>query len=171
MDSVEELLRDKFYNLCLDKLEENYDVKENEDLEKLEKISCGIEKGLYENYGKDKTKYRKEARKIISNITITPNASNVRNRLYNNIWDPESIATMTPEQLYPELIEEQQRKILEDEQTIKEFNEQKLKTKSIYTCNKCRSNAVEYTQQQVRSSDEAMSVFCYCLNCGKRWKF
>ena len=43
--------------------------------------------------------------------------------------------------------------------------------KGAYQCGKCRSWRTTYTQRQVRSSDEPMSVFCLCENCGNRWRF
>lgn len=42
---------------------------------------------------------------------------------------------------------------------------------SIFTCGKCKSKKVVYTQVQTRSADEPMTTRCHCLNCDKRWKF
>ena len=78
---------------------------------------------------------------------------------------------MTSEELYPEIKEEDIRKIKEEEALIEKFNKLKLeKANSIYTCGKCKQNKVEYKQVQTRSADEGMSVFCTCLNCGNKWR-
>ena len=39
-----------------------------------------------------------------------------------------------------------------------------------FTCRKCKSKKCSYYQLQTRSSDEPMTTFVTCLNCGNRWK-
>ena len=39
-----------------------------------------------------------------------------------------------------------------------------------FTCSKCKSNKTSHYEKQTRSSDEPMTVFVQCLNCGKRWR-
>jgi len=41
---------------------------------------------------------------------------------------------------------------------------------SLFTCGRCKSEKTTSTQKQTRSADEPMTVFVFCLNCGKRWK-
>lgn len=41
---------------------------------------------------------------------------------------------------------------------------------SLFTCSRCKSIKTTSTQKQTRSADEPMTVFVFCLNCGKRWK-
>lgn len=38
------------------------------------------------------------------------------------------------------------------------------------TCRKCFSKKCSYYAMQTRSSDEPMTIFASCLECGKRWK-
>ena len=40
----------------------------------------------------------------------------------------------------------------------------------IYTCIKCKKNKTTSYQLQTRSSDEPMTTFTTCVNCGNRWK-
>lgn len=37
-------------------------------------------------------------------------------------------------------------------------------------CRRCQSTNTSYHQVQTRSSDEPMTVFLHCKDCGKRWK-
>lgn len=37
-------------------------------------------------------------------------------------------------------------------------------------CGKCRGTDIETNQRQTRGADEAMTTFCKCNKCGKRWK-
>lgn len=39
------------------------------------------------------------------------------------------------------------------------------------TCPKCKGRKIHRIEKQTRSADESATVFCYCSECGKRWKF
>lgn len=39
-----------------------------------------------------------------------------------------------------------------------------------FKCRKCFSKKCTYMMQQIRSSDEPMTIFVTCLDCGARWK-
>lgn len=41
----------------------------------------------------------------------------------------------------------------------------------ILKCGRCKSNKTEYSERQTRSADEPTTKFCYCHNCGHRWRF
>jgi transcription elongation factor S-II len=38
-------------------------------------------------------------------------------------------------------------------------------------CKKCGKANVTYNQVQTRSGDEPMTTFCFCNECGFRWRF
>lgn len=40
----------------------------------------------------------------------------------------------------------------------------------LYQCARCKSWRTDFTLLQTRSSDEPTTAFCFCSNCGKRWK-
>jgi transcription elongation factor S-II len=40
-----------------------------------------------------------------------------------------------------------------------------------FRCGRCKSTNTVHNEKQTRSSDEPMTVFVCCLNCGKRWRF
>lgn len=42
---------------------------------------------------------------------------------------------------------------------------------SEFTCKKCKSNKCTHYQLQTRSSDEPMTTFVNCQECGHRWRF
>lgn len=112
-------------------------------------------------------KYLKLARKILANITYTKNAEQVKNNIINNIWSPESIASKTHEELYPEYYTELKTKIMEKYKN----NVPEQQHDGFFTCGKCKSKKTTYTQAQTRSADEPMTTFVTCLNCDNRWKF
>lgn len=39
-----------------------------------------------------------------------------------------------------------------------------------FTCKKCKKNKCVYSQYQIRSSDEGITSFITCLNCGNNWR-
>lgn len=41
---------------------------------------------------------------------------------------------------------------------------------AVNRCRRCGSTRVESSLRQTRSADEASTLFCHCLSCGKRWR-
>lgn len=46
----------------------------------------------------------------------------------------------------------------------------KVTTTDQFTCGKCKQNETYYTSVQLRSSDEPMTQFIVCINCGNNWR-
>lgn len=62
---------------------------------------------------------------------------------------------------------ETQRKMLFEEAKFEEGEQ--LNAGSLI-CNRCHSRSISIQQQQIRSADEGMTVFCTCNKCNLRWK-
>jgi transcription elongation factor S-II len=81
---------------------------------------------------------------------------------------PHEVAFMSHQELMPErwtaLIEKKEK----EDANRYECNIQAAT--DTFTCRKCRSKKCTYTQAQTKSSDEAMTTFVSCLDCGTRWK-
>jgi transcription elongation factor S-II len=112
-------------------------------------------------------KYSQLSRKIIANITYTPNSKAVKEKILNGTWSPETLASKTHVELYPELYTE----IMEI--VMKKYigNTVEQEHDGFFTCGKCKSKKTTYRQAQTRSADEPMTTFVTCLNCENRWKF
>jgi transcription elongation factor S-II len=79
-----------------------------------------------------------------------------------------TIAFMTHQEMCPEKWEELIRiKSIRDRS---KFETQLEASTDTFTCRKCKSKKCSYYAQQVRSSDEPMTLFVSCLDCGARWK-
>ena len=79
-----------------------------------------------------------------------------------------TIAFMTHQEMQPERWDELIRlKSIRDKNKYEEHIEASTDT---FTCRKCKSKRCSYYAQQVRSSDEPMTLFCGCLDCGARWR-
>jgi transcription elongation factor S-II len=80
----------------------------------------------------------------------------------------QDIAFMTHHEIYPEKSEE-----LIKAKSIRDKNkfEQNLEAATdTFTCRKCKSKKCTYYQMQTRSSDEPMTIYVSCIDCGNRWK-
>jgi DNA-directed RNA polymerase subunit M/transcription elongation factor TFIIS len=81
----------------------------------------------------------------------------------------QDIAFMTHQEFCPEKWEQ-----LIKAKSIRDKNkfEQKLEAMTDrYTCRKCKSKRCSYIQLQIRSSDEGLTTYVTCLDCGQRMKF
>ena len=110
-------------------------------------------------------RYLKCARKVLANITYTPNAPDVRNKILNGIYKPEDIGCMSHQKLYPEKWAE-----LEAVKKAKYLTKSEQEHDGLFKCSKCKTYKTTYTQVQTRSADEPMTTFVSCVNCGARWK-
>ena len=112
-------------------------------------------------------KYSKIARKTIANITYTTNANDVKEKIFKNVWQPETIASKTHAELDLKYNEKIKKKIMAKYINTKPTQEHD----GVFKCGKCKSKKTTYTQVQTRSADEPMTIFAVCLNCENRWKF
>lgn len=90
------------------------------------------------------------------------------NMVNNNEIKAQEIAFMTHQEMYQEKWEE-----LIKAKSIRDKNkfEQNLEAMTdTFTCRKCFSRKCSYYALQTRSSDEPMTLFITCLNCGARMK-
>ena len=81
----------------------------------------------------------------------------------DGIWRPEDLATLDKDTLNPTKWQQ-----LQDTRLPK--NIQKERKKGMYKCKRCGSWYSEYYSAQTRSSDEPMTLYFSCLDCGKKWK-
>lgn len=79
-----------------------------------------------------------------------------------------TIAFMTHQEMCPEKWAELIR--LKSIRNKSKFETQIEACTDAFTCRKCKSKKCSFYQQQVRSSDESMTIYINCLDCGCRWK-
>ena len=104
----------------------------------------------------------------LRSIYINLQNTNLVTMVNNGDIKSQSIAFMTHQEICPDKWAE-----LIKAKSIRDKNkfEQKLEAMTdTFTCRKCRSKECSYYAQQVRSSDEPMTLFVTCISCGNRWK-
>lgn len=174
--------RKKVYQRFLEMLTKNI---ENTQEYNLQKISLNIERGIFNValnlYSKKminetwnnlfKNIYLNKAVMIYDNLD--PNGkignTNLLNRLLNGDFTEFEMCSLSSDKLYPErhaqiveMVIASQPKVAEKQEPVND---------GIFKCGKCKSYKTEYTEKQTRSADEPSTKFCYCHNCGNRWKF
>ncbi len=90
-------------------------------------------------------------------------------------FTPKELPKMETEDMASEEKKATRKKVREDAALAAESDYAErhgmIATTTTFTCGKCKQNKTTYRQLQTRSSDEPMTTFVTCLNCGNRWKF
>jgi transcription elongation factor S-II len=110
--------------------------------------------------------YSKEARRILANISYTPNSKEVKKRILENQIMPYDICRMTKEEMYPTFWA-----AVKDAYIPELIKNPVEKPDGMIKCRKCKSMKTDYYQLQTRSADEPMTTYVTCHNCEHRWKF
>jgi transcription elongation factor S-II len=155
----------------------NIRAKINEKLNN-EKHSSNLEKGIF-NYALKEADQRKIVKKWDNKHFVQIYLDRLRS-IYTNLNDniveqinsedikAHVVAFMTHQELNPEKWQELiDKKIIKDKNKFESNLEASTDT---FTCRKCKSNKCTFYQQQIRSSDEPMTTFVQCIDCGNRWK-
>ena len=138
-------------------------------------LSENIEIGIFNRsiqIAKEKQVIRKWINKYFVEIYLSKFKSvmaNLSKELIQTLPDPHKIAFMEHFQLNPGRWE-----FLIQKQTKRDayLCEQKVAGNSTdMKCYKCKSDKCSYYQLQTRSSDEAMTTYVSCMNCGNHWTF
>ncbi|KFP29575.1 Transcription elongation factor A protein 2, partial [Colius striatus] len=124
---------------------------------------------IYQDVKNTDMKYKNRVRSRISNLKDSKNPELKRNVLCGAIT-PEQIAVMSSEEMASNELKEIRKAMTKE--AIREH--QMAKTggtqTDLFTCGKCKKKNCTYTQVQTRSSDEPMTTFVVCNECGNRWK-
>lgn len=113
--------------------------------------------------------YKKNYNKVYSNVYTNKNSDFVLGKIKYGLWEPASIISMSPHELYPDIWEEI---IVKNARKMELLAKEKdVKGTDMFKCGKCRERNCTYFQMQTRSADEPMTTFVTCLNCSNRWKF
>ena len=110
--------------------------------------------------------YSKEARRILANISYTPNSKDVRKKIIEGEIDSYYVCKLTKEDMNPEFWQ-----AVKDAYVPENIKNPTEKPDGMIKCRKCKSMKTEYYQLQTRSADEPMTTYVTCHNCEHRWKF
>lgn len=135
-----------------------------------EELAEELEEAIYSEFKNTDMRYKNRVRSRVANLKDPKNPS-LRNNFLSGAIHASRLAKMTAE----EMANDEMKKIRE--KFIKEaINDAQLATvqgtkTEMLKCGKCKKKNCTYNQLQTRSSDEPMTTFVLCNECGNRWKF
>ncbi|KAK6031793.1 transcription elongation factor S-II [Ostertagia ostertagi] len=137
-----------------------------------EDIAVRVEEKLFSVHKGTGDKYKAALRSRVFNLRDKKNPAlrHVENVL-TGVVKPDKFAIMTSEEMASDEVREMRDKfnkaaILEHQMSVQQGT-----PSDMFKCGKCGKKNCTYTQLQTRSSDEPMTTFVFCLECGNRWKF
>lgn len=135
-----------------------------------EEMASELEEAIYAEFKNTDMKYKNRIRSRVANLKDPKNPT-LRGNYMCGAITAQRLAKMTPE----EMASDEMKKIRE--KFVKEaINDAQLATvqgtkTDLLKCGKCKKRNCTYNQLQTRSSDEPMTTFVMCNECGNRWKF
>ena len=95
--------------------------------------------------------------------------NNFYDKVINNELDIDNVAFLSPQEINPD----HWKKYIDKQNATEGFLYSitaGTKTQE-YKCGRCKQRDCTYYQLQVRCSDEPMTTFINCLNCGNSWSY
>ena len=105
---------------------------------------------------------------IVSNLATGSVDARLMQRLKDGEFPPRSVASMSPQEMKPELWKPLIDKTMWRNEHVLE--ERPAAMTDSFKCGKCKKRECVYQELQLRSADEPTTIFVTCLNCGHRWK-
>jgi transcription elongation factor S-II len=136
----------------------------------IDDIAAAVEDAIYLEFKNTEMKYKNRVRSRIANLKDPKNPRLRENVLLCHI-SPERLAAMTPEEMASDEMNKLREKLSREA-----FNDHQMAVNSgtqsdLFQCGRCKKRNTTYNQLQTRSSDEPMTTFVLCNECGNRWKF
>lgn len=135
-----------------------------------EELGDELEEAIFSEFRNTDMKYKNRIRSRVANLKDLKNPS-LRANFISGAITAQRLAKMTPEEMASD-----EMKNLRDRFVKEAINDAQLATNQgtktdLLKCGKCKKRNCTYNQLQTRSSDEPMTTFVLCNECGHRWKF
>ena len=141
-------------------------------------VSANIETGIF-NFSIDLALKKNIIKKWENDIFVQIYIDRLRS-IYINLKNPQLIDKIIKGEIKPEILAFMTHQQFDPKKWVEllQLKEKKDASKFIenieastdaYVCRRCKSRKCTYNAIQIRSSDEPMTIFVNCLNCGKNW--
>lgn len=135
-----------------------------------EEMATELEDAIYAEFRNTDMKYKNRIRSRVSNLRDSKNPT-LRGNYMSGAITAQQLAKMTPEEMACDEMKKLREKFVKEA-----INDAQLATvqgtkTDLLKCGKCKKRNCTYNQLQTRSSDEPMTTFVMCNECGNRWKF
>ncbi|KAG5888293.1 hypothetical protein JTB14_006679 [Gonioctena quinquepunctata] len=135
-----------------------------------EELAEELEEAIFAEFRNTDMRYKNRVRSRISNLKDVKNPT-LRTNFRIGAITASRLAVMTAEEMANDEVKQLREKF-----TKEAINDAQLATAQgtkteMLKCGKCKKRNCTYNQLQTRSSDEPMTTFVLCNECGNRWKF
>ncbi|XP_060517206.1 transcription elongation factor S-II [Cylas formicarius] len=135
-----------------------------------EELADELEEAIFSEFKNTDMRYKNRVRSRIANLKDPKNPT-LRTNFRIGAISASRLATMTAEEMANDEVKQ-----LRDRFNKEAINDAQLATAQgtktdMLKCGKCKKRNCTYNQLQTRSSDEPMTTFVLCNECGNRWKF
>ncbi|KAJ8920905.1 hypothetical protein NQ315_015698 [Exocentrus adspersus] len=135
-----------------------------------EELAEELEEAIFSEFKNTDMRYKNRVRSRIANLKDPKNPT-LRTNFRIGAITAARLAVMTAEEMANDEVKQLRERFLKES-----INDAQLATAQgtktdMLKCGKCKKRNCTYNQLQTRSSDEPMTTFVLCNECGNRWKF
>ncbi|XP_053606605.1 transcription elongation factor S-II [Plodia interpunctella] len=135
-----------------------------------EELAEELEECIYAEFKNTDMRYRNRIRSRVANLKDPKNPS-LRTNFLNGVVSASRLAKMTPEEMASDEMKKLREKFIKEAIDDAQLATVQGTKTDMLKCGKCKKKNCTYNQLQTRSSDEPMTTFVLCNECGNRWKF
>lgn len=135
-----------------------------------EELAEELEEAIFTEFRNTDMRYKNRIRSRLANLKDPKNPT-LRTSFRIGAIPAARLATMSAEEMSNDEVKQLRERFMKEA-----INDAQLATAQgtktdMLKCGKCKKRNCTYNQLQTRSSDEPMTTFVLCNECGNRWKF
>lgn len=135
-----------------------------------EELAEELEESIYAEFKNTDMRYKNRVRSRVANLKDPKNPT-LRTNYLNGVVSASRLAKMTPEEMASDEMKKLREKFIKEAIDDAQLATVQGTKTEMLKCGKCKKKNCTYNQLQTRSSDEPMTTFVLCNECGNRWKF
>lgn len=135
-----------------------------------EELAEELEECIYLEFKNTDMRYKNRVRSRVANLKDPKNPT-LRTNFLNGVISASRLAKMTPEEMASDEMKKLREKFIKEAIDDAQLATVQGTKTEMLKCGKCKKKNCTYNQLQTRSSDEPMTTFVLCNECGNRWKF
>lgn len=143
--------------------------KKESDTVDSEDVAREIEEELFKVHKSCDKNYKTKLRSLCFNIK-NPKNPELRDSLMTSVLTAAKLVVMSAADMASEEMKKQRQQTLDYFLEASKAKMPNATPTGMFKCSKCGKRETTYFQLQTRSSDEPMTTFHHCTNCGHRWK-
>lgn len=135
-----------------------------------EELAEELEESIFAEFKNTDMRYKNRVRSRVANLKDPKNPT-LRTNFLNGVIAASRLAKMTPEEMASDEMKKLREKFIKEAIDDAQLATVQGTKTDMLKCGKCKKKNCTYNQLQTRSSDEPMTTFVLCNECGNRWKF